>query len=285
MKNKNGHYSAISILMRNKLTVVGLVILILLAVTGILAGVLSPYDPNEVDMGSKLLTPCLQHPFGTDNFGRDILTRVLYGARISLWLGLVSAGISFFAGTILGAVAGYYQGTPGIIIMRLMDAVSSFPALILAITIATLIGRGITSAVIAVGIVGIPDFARLTYSQTMSVKKKGFVEAERAIGLTDGEILRKHIFPNCISTLIVRLTVNMGSAILIISALSFIGLGVQPPTAEWGNMISDGRNYIISGEWWLVTFPGAAIALSVLSFNLIGDGIRDVLDPRCKTGA
>lgn len=284
-KREEGHLSFWQILWKNKLAFIGASIIVILTLLGIFAGVIAKYDPYEADTSIRLLEPSAEHWFGTDSYGRDIFTRVIYGARTSLWLGLLSVGISALFGIVLGGIAGYYGKVLGMIIMRIMDALSAFPALILAICIATIIGRGTGSAIIAIGIVGIPDFARLMYSQTISIKERGFVEAGIALGEPRREILYRHIFPNCLSALIVRITIGLGSAIMVIAALSFLGLGVQPPQAEWGNMISEGRSYIISGEWWIVTYPGLAIALAALSFNLVGDGLRDILDPRSKTGS
>jgi len=283
-KKVEGHLSIWKILLKNKLTFIGLILIAVMTVLGLLSAWIAPYDPYTADMSTSLLPPSGTHLFGTDNFGRDIFSRMLVGTRTSLWLGLISVGISAVIGVLLGGISGYYGGSIGIIIMRFMDALSAFPALILAICIATVIGRGVGSAIIAVGIVGIPDFARLMYSQTLSVKARGYIEAARAIGESRSTILREHIVPNCLPALIVRISTGMGTALLVIAALSFLGLGIQEPAAEWGMMISTGRSYIISGEWWISTFPGLAIMIAALSFNLIGDGLRDILDPRVRTG-
>ncbi len=284
-KKENGHLSIVQIIWNNKLSFFALVMIFLLTAAGLLANVITSYEPNITSMASKLQPPNELHIFGCDNYGRDIFARVIYGARISLWLGVIAVGISFLIGVFLGGISGYYGGNLGMAIMRFMDAVSAFPALILAITITTVIGRGAISAIISVGIVGIPDYARLMYSQTLSIKERGFIEAGFALGLSRMEILTKHIFNNCLPTLVVKATNGLGVAILTISALSFLGLGVQPPYSEWGAMISEGRGYIISGEWWISFFPGIAIAIAVLSFNLLGDGLRDILDPRTRSGS
>jgi peptide/nickel transport system permease protein len=273
------------LLLRNKLGMVGLAVIAFWTLGSIFIGVLSPYGASETAAGALLAAPSLEHLFGTDNFGRDLLTRVFAGGQISLWTGLIAVAISMAIGVPLGGIAGYAGGPLGSVIMRVMDVLLAFPSLVLAMAVAAALGPGTSSAMIAVGIVGIPEFARITYGQTISLKQREFVEAGRALGLTSATILTRHIVPNALAPLVVRATLGMGYAILTAAALSFIGLGAQPPTAEWGVMISDGRGYIISGEWWLTFFPGLAIATSILGFNLLGDALRDVLDPRLRTTA
>ncbi|MBY0010321.1 ABC transporter permease [Paenibacillus typhae] len=273
-----------SLLLRNRLAALGLTFIFIWTVIAIIAPWIAPHDPYATNMANKLQAPSASHWFGTDNFGRDILSRVLYGARISIWTGLIAVGISFVIGVPLGGIAAYYGGRTGTIIMRLMDILLSFPSLVLSMAIAASIGAGLTSAMIAVGIVGIPEFARLMFGQTVSLREKEYIEASRAIGVKNTVILYRHILPNALAPLMVQATLGMGFAILTASSLSFLGLGVKPPVAEWGAMISEGREYIISGQWWLVTFPGLSIATSILGFNLLGDGFRDVLDPRLRSG-
>jgi len=273
------------LLLRNKLGMIGLAVIAFWTLGSIFIGVLSPYGASETAAGALLAPPSLDHLFGTDNFGRDLLTRVFAGGQLSLWTGLIAVGISMAIGVPLGGIAGYAGGPLGSVIMRVMDVLLAFPSLVLAMAVAAALGPGTSSAMIAVGIVGIPEFARITYGQTISLKQREFVEAGRALGLTSATILTRHIVPNALAPLVVRATLGMGYAILTAAALSFIGLGAQPPTAEWGVMISDGRGYIISGEWWLTFFPGLAIATSILGFNLLGDALRDVLDPRLRTSA
>lgn len=284
-KTREGSKAAatLRLLLRNRLAVVGLAFIVIWSVLALLAPAIAPYGPNETNTAVKLQAPSAAHWFGTDNFGRDILSRVLYGAQITIWSGLIAVGISFCVGVPLGGIAAYYGGMPGNIIMRIMDMLLAFPSLVLAMAIAASMGPGLTSAMIAVGIVGVPEFARLMHGQTISLREKEFVEAGRAIGLKDSVILFRHIFPNALAPLMVRVTLGMGFAILTAASLNFLGLGVKPPTAEWGAMISEGRGYIISGDWWIVTFPGLAIATSILGFNLLGDGLRDVLDPRLRS--
>ncbi|MFE4714155.1 MULTISPECIES: ABC transporter permease [Paenibacillus] len=275
----------IRLLTSNRLSMIGLLLIIVWIALALLAPLLSPYSPIEPDVANKLTPPSVSHWFGTDNFGRDIFTRIAYGAKYTIWSGVAAVAISFCVGTILGAIAGYYGGVLGSIIMRVMDMFLAFPALVLAMAIAASIGPGLTSAMIAVSVVGIPEYVRLMYGQTMLLREKEFVEAGRAIGLKNSVILFRHILPNALAPLIVRATLGIGFAILISSSLNFLGLGVKPPIAEWGAMIAEGRQYIVSGEWWIVSFPGLAIATSILGFNLIGDGLRDVLDPRLRSSS
>ena len=285
------HASIWQTFIKNKLALVGLILILFWAVLAIGASVFSPYDPLELNMADKLSAPGIAertgnfHLCGTDQFGRDIFSRIIYGARITVWSGVISVGIALSIGVVLGGIAGFYGGRIGNVIMRCMDAMMAFPSLVLAIVIASTMGRGIVSAMIAVGIVSIPDYARLMFAQTSAIKEVPYIEAGRAIGLSNKELIFKHILPNCLSQLMVKATLGLGFAILTVSSLSFLGMGVEPPTPEWGQMISEGRQYITSGEWWLTTFPGLAIVTSILGFNLVGDGIRDILDPRNRTGA
>jgi peptide/nickel transport system permease protein len=279
-----GRTTVVSLLLRNRLAVLGMVLVLLWTVGALVVG-LSPYGPEETGVGPRLSPPTLAHPFGTDNFGRDILTRVLDGGQVSLWTGLLAVGISIAVGVPVGGISGFVGGRFGNAAMRVMDVLLAFPSLVLAMAIAASLGPGMTSAMIAVGIVGIPEFARIMYSQTVSLRERDFVEAGHAIGLSRMTIFWRHVAPNSLAPVLVRATLGMGYAILTAASLSFIGLGAQPPLAEWGVMISDGRGYIISGEWWMTVFPGLAIATSILGFNLLGDGLRDVLDPRLRTSA
>ena len=250
-------------LVKQKMALVGGIVILLWLLVGLVSFFYTPYGPNEVNMAEKLLAPGAGHLMGTDNFGRDILSRMMCGARISLLLGFVAVCISLCIGIPLGAFSGYYEGKAGNLIMRVMDSLQAFPMLILVMSISVALGRNSFSAMLAVGIAGIPNFARLMYAQTLSVKQSAFIEGEHAIGLP-------------------RLSLSLGSAILTVSSLSFLGIGVQPPTPEWGYMISDARGYILTGEWWMIFFPGLAIASLVLSFNLFGDGLRDALDYRTQ---
>lgn len=280
------HASAWQIFTRNKLAIVGLCFILFWVIVALVAPFVAPFDPTGINFADKLVAPGVNgHILGTDQYGRDVLSRIMYGARISIWCGVISVGISLVIGTILGGIAGYYGGLVSIVIMRVMDAMCAFPSLVLAIVIASVMGRGTVSAMIAVGIVSIPDYARLMFAETSSIRGRPYIEAGVAIGLKNNQLIARHVLPNCMSQLLVKATLGLGFAILTVSSLSFLGMGVQPPTPEWGNMISEGRGYIISGEWWMTTFPGLAIMTSILGFNLVGDGVRDILDPRNRTSA
>ena len=280
------HASAWQIFTRNKLAIVGLCFILFWVIVALVAPFVAPFDPTGINFADKLVAPGVNgHILGTDQYGRDVLSRIMYGARISIWCGVISVGISLVIGTILGGIAGYYGGLVSIVIMRVMDAMCAFPSLVLAIVIASVMGRGTVSAMIAVGIVSIPDYARLMFAETSSIRGRPYIEAGVAIGLKNNQLITRHVLPNCMSQLLVKATLGLGFAILTVSSLSFLGMGVQPPTPEWGNMISEGRGYIISGEWWMTTFPGLAIMTSILGFNLVGDGVRDILDPRNRTSA
>ncbi|PWW08769.1 peptide/nickel transport system permease protein [Paenibacillus cellulosilyticus] len=269
--------------MQRRLLLVGLVFILLWVVLALLAPWIAPYDPNGIRTEDKLQSPNMAHWFGTDNFGRDIFSRILYGARVTLWTGVLAIGIACVAGIPLGAIAGYFGGKVGNIIMRMMDTLLAFPSLILAMALAASIGPGLLGALLAVGIVAMPEFARLMYGQTVVIKEKEFIEASRALGVRHTAIIFQHILPNALAPLIVQITLGLGSAVLITSSLSFLGLGVRPPTAEWGAMISYGRDYIMSGEWWMTFFPGIAIATTIFGFILLGDGLRDALDPHGRS--
>lgn len=279
---RSGKQGVLRLLLKNKLSILGLSFVLFWTLGSILIGFLSPYGPDQTAVGPLLSPPSWEHWFGTDNYGRDVLTRVFAGGKASLWMGVIAVGISLAIGVPLGGIAGFFGGRMGGLIMRIMDVMLAFPSLILAMAIAASLGPGVLSAMIAVGVVGIPEFARIMFSQTQSLRERDFVEAGRAIGLSDSQILARHVVPNAMAPILVRTTLGLGYAILTAASLSFIGLGAQPPLAEWGVMISDGRGYIISGEWWMTTFSGLAIATSILGFNLLGDGLRDVLDPRLR---
>jgi len=258
---------------------VGLVIITILIIMAILAPVIAPYGFDDQNISNAFQYPSLTHLMGTDNLGRDIFSRIVYGSRISLRLGLVSVLISSTIGTMIGAIAGYYGGKTDNLIMRIMDMFQSIPPMLLAITIAASLGPGMTNAMIAIGITGVPANARLIRGVILSIRETEYIEAARAITASDARIIFLHILPNVFSPMLVQATLGIARAIITAAALSFIGLGAQPPTPEWGAMIAGGRNYI-QNYWFLVTFPGIAIMLTVISFNLVGDGIRDALDPR-----
>ncbi len=266
---------------KNKTAVVALVILAIMVLAAIFAGVLTPYGPYESDLTQVKVGPSWAHPFGCDENGRDILTRILYGARISLSVGIITVLISTVMGSIIGITSAYYGGVVDALLSRLMEMIQSFPSILLAIIFMSVFGRGIENAIIAIAIVSVPGPARIIRSSVLSTKENDYVTAADAIGCSDARIMFKHILPNILAPIIVNATMSVSGSILSLASLGFLGLGVQPPTAEWGYMLSSGRNYIFSASH-IITFPGLAIALTVLSFNLLGDGLRDALDPRLK---
>ena len=266
---------------KNKTAVVALCVLVLMALAAIFADVLTPYGPYDSELSQVKVGPSWAHPFGCDENGRDILTRILYGARISLSVGIISVLISTIIGSAIGLISAYYGGKVDAIVSRLREMIQSFPSILLAIIFMSVFGRGIENAVIAIAVVSIPGPARIIRSSALSAKENDYVTSARAIGCSDARIMFKHILPNILAPIIVNATMSVSGAILSLASLGFLGLGVQPPTAEWGYMLSSGRNYIFSANH-IITFPGIAIALTVLSFNLLGDGLRDALDPRLK---
>lgn len=269
---------------RNPLNIIGSVVVLVLLLTALLAPLLAQYDPNDISMANKLLAPNMAHPMGTDELGRDMLSRVLYGARISILVGLEVVGVAVIIGTITGSVAGFFGGWIDEIIMRITDIFLAFPSLILAMAIAAAMGPGLNNAVIAASLTWWPWYTRLIRAQVLALRQFEYVDAARALGNTHAGIIRKHILPNCISPVIVQATMDIGFAIQLTAGLSFIGLGAQPPTPEWGAMISAGRMYMLT-HWWYATFPGLAILVVVLGFNLLGDGLRDHLDPRLRNSS
>lgn len=268
-------------LCKNKLAIASLVFLMILVALAVLAPWVAPYDPYEGNMPEALRGPSASHWLGTDELGRDILSRIIYGAQISLRVGIIAVTIALFAGIVLGASAGYYGGRVDNTIMRFMDVMLAFPSLLLAIAFMMVLGKGIENAIIAIGIVSVPEYARIVRGSVLSVKENEYVQAAKAIGCHDGQTIFRHILPNVMAPLIVRSTLGISSAILDAAALGFLGLGVQPPLAEWGTMLGSGRSYLFNAPH-LITFPGIAITLTVMAFNLFGDGLRDALDPRLR---
>lgn len=263
----------------NRLAIVGACLVGLLLVTAIAAPLFAPEDPTAMPLENQFLPPSLAHPFGTDDFGRDILSRVIYGSRISLRVGIVAVGIAAVAGSAIGLLAGYYGGRFDMISQWVIEVMLAFPGLLLALGMIAVLGPSLTNVMIAVGVGAVPGYARLMRGQVLSLRRREFVEAAWAAGAGSGRILTRHILPNAFSPLIVLASLGIAEAILAAASLSFIGLGAQPPTPEWGAMLSAGRSYL-RDEWWITTFPGVAIAVTVLGFNLLGDGLRDALDPR-----
>ena len=268
-------------LSQNKMAMVALVIVILLILMAIFANVLAPYDYAEQDPTAKFQFPNAQHWLGTDNYGRDLLSRLIVGGRISLLVSVLSVLFSLVVGGFIGAIAGYFAGTTDSIIMRIMDIIMAIPQFLLAVAISVMLGSGVVNTAIAIAIGSAPNFARLMRASVMTIKDMEYTEAARAMGNSPMGILFKHIIPNTLSPIIVQTTLLIGAHILAISGLSFVGLGVQPPTPEWGSIMASGRQYI--REFWpLVTFPGVFIMLTMFGFNILGDGLRDAMDPRMK---
>lgn len=265
----------------NKRAVVGLVMLTILILCAIFAQWIAPFDPIEQDLKNRFAAPSAMHWFGTDELGRDIFSRIIYGTRISISVGLIAVGISLVGGVILGAAAGYYGGKIDNVIMRCMDVLLAIPSILLNIAIVSALGTGLQNVMIAIGISSVPGYCRILRASILSIKDQEFVEASRAAGASDRFIIMQHILPNCLAPLTVQATLRIGSAILSCASMSFIGLGIVPPTAEWGSMLSTGRDYIRNAPH-LCTFPGAAIMFAIFSMNLIGDGLRDALDPKLK---
>lgn len=267
---------------RNKQAVVGLAMLLILIFAALFADVIAPYDPLEQNVRIRLEAPSSEHWFGTDELGRDILSRVIYGSRISLTVGLIAVSISSVAGCALGAIAGYYGGAIDNVIMRCVDVLMAIPSILLNISIVAALGSGLQNVMIAIGISSIPGYCRIMRASLLSLREQEFVEASRAAGATDFYIIMQHILPNSLAPLIVQATLRIGSAILSCASMSFIGLGVVPPTPEWGAMLSTGRDFLREAPH-LTAFPGMAIMFAVFSMNLMGDGLRDALDPKLKT--
>lgn len=266
---------------RNKTAVVSTIIIIIMALMAIFAKYITKYDTESMDLSAVLQGPSAEHWFGTDNYGRDLFSRVVYGGRISLVVGFVSVGIGCLFGCTLGAIAGYYGKKADLIIMRILDVFQAIPSMLMAISISAMLGTGVVNCMLAVGITGIPKYARITRASVMSIKESEYIEAARALGERDAKIILKHLLPNSLAPIIVQATLGIATGILSCASLSFIGLGVTPPTPEWGSILSDAKDYIY-GSLHFIMFPGVAIVLAIVTMNLIGDGLRDALDPRLK---
>lgn len=268
-------------LSRNRLAMFGMVLVLILMVAAIFAEQLAPFDPTKQDLVNNLQMPSREHLLGTDDYGRDILSRIIYGGRISLLVAVLAIAFGLVVGGVLGVSAGYFGGIYDGTVMRLMDVMMAIPGFLLAVCVSSALGTGVQNTAIAIGIGCVPGYARLMRALVLSIRDQEYVEAARITGSSDARIMLKHIVPNILSPIIVESTLRIGACILMISSLSFIGLGVQPPDSEWGSMLSAGRQYIRS-FWPIVTFPGLAIMVTLFGFNLFGDGLRDALDPRLK---
>ena len=270
-------------LKKNKMALLGLGILVILVLLALFADVIADYDTVVIkqNLANRLKGPSAEHWLGTDEFGRDIFARLIHGARVSLKVGIIAVGISIVLGGILGALAGFYGGKIDNIIMRIMDVFLAVPSILLAIAIVSALGPSILNLMVAISISSVPSYARIVRASVLSIRDQEFVEAARAIGANNARIIFRHIIPNSLAPVIVQGTLGVASAILSTAGLSFIGLGIQPPAPEWGSMLSGGRQYL-RYAWWVTTFPGVAIMITILSLNLLGDGLRDALDPRLK---
>lgn len=266
-------------ILRSPLSVVGIVLVLIILLTALFAPLIATHSPTEVDLLSKLEAPSAEHYFGTDEVGRDIFSRIVYGTRISLRIGLLVVLISFPIGTILGAIAGYIGGRVDQVIMRITDVFLSFPGIILAMSIAAALGPSIENVMLALAATWWPWYTRIVRSSVLSIKNSEFIEASRALGANPFRILFKEVIPNAIAPATIQASLDLGFVILSAAGLSFIGLGAQPPSPEWGAMLSNSRE-ILRDAWWAATFPGVAILLTVLGFNLLGDGLNDLLDPK-----
>lgn len=268
-------------LKKNKMAMFGLCVILVLIFAAIFADHIAPYWYDDQHLEDRFLSPNSQYLLGTDNLGRDIFSRIIYGSRISLQVGFVAVGISAIVGGAFGAIAGYYGGKLDNFIMRIMDVLLAIPGILLAISIVAALGPGLINVMIAVGIGSVPQYARIVRASILSIRDEEFVEAARAVGANDFRIIIKHIIPNSLAPIIVQATLGVASAILSAAGLSFIGLGIQPPIPEWGAMLSTGRDYL-RDHWHIATFPGLAIMITIFGLNLLGDGLRDALDPRLK---
>ena len=266
---------------RNKQAMVGMCMLLLMIFSAIFASVISPYDPLQQDIINRLQPPSAAHFFGTDELGRDIFSRILYGSRISLTVGLIAVSISSVVGCALGAIAGYYGGVLDNVIMRCTDVLMAIPSILLNISIVAALGTGLQNVMIAIGISSVPAYCRIMRASLLSLKDQEFVDASRSAGASDPYIILNHILPNSLAPLIVQATLKIGGAILSCASMSFIGLGIVPPTPEWGAMLSTGRDFLRDAPH-LTAFPGMAIMFAVFAMNLMGDGLRDALDPKLK---
>lgn len=268
-------------LKRNKMAMFGLGVILVLVIMAIFAPIIAPFGYDYQQLANRLQGPSSTHWFGTDHLGRDIFSRIIYGSRVSLQVGLISIGIATLVGGLLGAVAGYYSGHFDTVVMRFMDILLAIPGILLAISIVSTLGPGITNLMIAVGIGAIPVNARVIRASVMTVRDQEFIEAAKAVGTSDARIIFRHILPNATAQIIVQSTLGVAGAILAAAGLSFIGLGIQPPSPEWGAMLSEGRQHL-RDYWHVTTFPGLAIMITIFALNLLGDGLRDALDPKLR---
>jgi peptide/nickel transport system permease protein len=268
-------------LLANRGAAVGGVIFLLIIIMAAIAPLLAPFDPIKLNVVDSLQAPSGRHWLGTDQFGRDILSRIIYGSRISVAMGVVAVAISVVGGSVLGLISGFFRGVTDMLVSRLVDVMLGFPGILLALVVIAVLGTNLSSAMIAVGVSGMPIFIRVVRGSTLSAREYQYVEAARVVGCGNFRILFRHVMPNVAAPIIVLATLGIPGAIIAGAALSFLGLGIKPPTADWGEMLSNGRSFM-STAWWLSTFPGLALMIMVMAINLFGDGLRDALDPRMK---
>jgi peptide/nickel transport system permease protein len=272
----------IYLLRRNPLTMIGLIIILLIVLVGVFAPTIAPYNPLDVSPAVRLQGPSAQHWMGTDDFGRDIFSRTIFATRVDLTIAFSAVTLAMIIGVALGAAAGFMRGAIDEIIMRILDIIQAFPAFILAMGLAVVLGSGKSTIIYVVAFIMIPVFARLVRSEVLSARERGYAEVARCMGASNGEIIFKQLLPNCMTPILVQYGLSMSYAFLDAAALSFIGLGVHPPEAEWGSMVNQGVGFIASGQWWMSIFPGLVMAFTILGFNLIADGFRDVFDPKLR---
>jgi peptide/nickel transport system permease protein len=279
---KTSRWKTVRIILRNPTSVVGLLIILLMIVGAAAAPMVAPYPPSEVHIRDKVDPPGDKYWFGTDQFGRDILSRLLYGSRISLFLSIAGVLLATATGTALGAIAGFGRRWVDEVLMRVMDILMAFPYIVLAIALIAIVGPSLRNIVLVVAFTRVPQFARVARGAVLVLRDAEYVVAARTVGVSEGQVLLRHVLPNTVSPIVVLASLSMATAILTEASMSFLGLGVQPPTASWGTMIGDGRNHVDDG-FWISTVPGLAISLTILGFNLLGDGLRDALDPRLRS--
>lgn len=273
---------SLAALVRNPVALAGLVVLAVLLVCAVFGSAIAPAGPNDTDVPRAFTPPSLEYPMGTDNLGRDVFSRVILSASTAVQVSLVSVGIALVAGCLLGLLAGFYGGWVDTVIMRIVDVMFAFPVMLLAIAIVAVLGTGVNAAIIAIGVVYTPIFARVTRASTLAAREEPYVRAARSLGAGDARIMTRHVLPNISAPIIVQTSLSFAFAILSEAALSFLGLGVQPPDPSWGRMLFEAKEFLAQG-WWMSVFPGLAILLTVLAFNLVGDALRDVLDPKTVT--
>lgn len=267
---------------RNWLSTIALAIIVAMILAALGADWIAPYDPDATDPEAALQSLSWHHWLGTDIYGRDLLSRIIHAARVDLTVAFGATAVALMIGSAIGAIAGHYRGLVDLVIMRCVDSVMAFPAFILAMAITAALGNSVGNVLLAIAITQIPTYLRLIRGEIFRIREMEYADAARVVGNPAWRIMFIHLLPNCLPPIIVQATLAMGYALLTMSALSFIGLGIQPPQSEWGSMTAEGAQYIVTGEWWLFLFPGLAIVIMVLAFNLVGDGLRDFLDPRMR---